>query len=952
MRHHKLYRTFLIALILVFLANTGLLVLHITGRIDLRDLAQARLPLLALPLTGTAVWLVRRRYSRWQRQLNQAASQQGILLLLAPHPDEPLGAHDLYRRFPGQYIQRRGDWPCAHIGLELVGDQFQMRYGMFLPDRQLRPAAVKEIAHEWHGAQIEAVPLTAGGAAADPVGQTAVQAQARIVWCTLKLEKDDVYPLHILDEPKRYGVRARDPAETFLAAVNATTSGVQTGVQLLVRPAPASVADRWSAHVRKLEEKLNNRGTRSRRSGDGLVVTSQSYGPQNEHLLRQEIADIAPRLGEVKYEVSLFIFAAGDRADEVLEQEMQRMAQNIQAEARGPYNQLVIAGRGRTWTPVLGRQFPEKGGFILTAGELGRLFHIPDKETMALYPKLHISAANVRGPVADVIVPPAQVPASILPGEKQGPRARVYGTFALPTGETLYVGQPLSATVTHSLITGANGTGKSVSAANMALQDWLGGNAVFVIDPHGALLDDILAGVPLAREQEVHILDMESKQPFQFNICRVGRGQGIETTVDYLMEAIRIGEPAAWDSALGMKEVLENAFMVALYADESASLTDVASVLDPATRLGMVEKVTASTPEAQEAVYFWKAVFPQWNKNDQKRALAAAQRRVKKFLKSPALRRTLAGGHTTFDLAEAIRRRKLILVPMPKTLGVETKRIWSALLVQEFISVMMRLPQADRKYTTLIVDELKDTIGTLAEFVKSIVEQLRKYDTSGNFFTQVFNHLPADVLLVFKNECRTQICFNCGPDNAAIAAEVMGDGVTARDIQKLPPHHAFVRLAIPGAQTAPCLIYMLPPISSPQTAVPPGRGQPKPRPPQNIFKPAPVGVPPAHWRPEELLQWLETAAEESREAILTHLGTLSLSELEIVWQKKRQLDRWRREQMVDKPWIIPDSVQRIKAISALTMGIPWWLSDMAYAQKRIQSPPVSKRQRETEQTYD
>jgi hypothetical protein len=366
----------------------------------------------------------------------------------------------------------------------------------------------------------------------------------------------------------------------------------------------------------------------------------------------------------------------------------------------------------------------------------------------------------------------------------------------------------------------------------------------------------------------------------------------------------------------------------------------------------MVEKVTAVTPEAREAVHFWQAVFPQWNKNDQKRALTAAQRRVKKFLKSPVLRRTLAGSHTTFDLAEAIRQRKLILVPMPKTLGAETKRIWSALLVREFMAVMMRLPQADRQYTTLIVDELKDTIGTLADFVKAIVEQLRKYDTSGNFFTQAFNHLPEDVLLVLKNECRTQVCFNCGPDNAAIAAEVMGDGVTARDIQKLPPHHAFVKLAVPGAQASPCLIYMLPPISPPQTAVPPGHERLKPQPPRHLFKPALVGVSPAHWQPEELLHWLETSTEDSREVILAHLQTLSAAELNHLWQKKQQLDRWRRQQLVAKPWLIPDKVKRIKALSAATIGIPWWLSDMAYAHKRVQSSPVTRRQRQTEQTYD
>lgn len=940
MRHHKNYRYWFIALILFTLVTSGLLILHFTGKADLSHYPPARLLLLGLLVTGTAVWIMRWRFRRRQQQLNKVAGSQGVLLILAPHPDIPLETHDFFRRFPAQYVPRNGDWPCAHTVFELTGSQFQMRYACFLAEKEWQQAAVKEIGHEWHGTQIQVVDMDANAASADLIRAAMLEGQPAIAWCTLQLKKADVYPLHIPAEPARYGTRSRDQAETFLAAINATTGGVHAGMQLLVRRAPASIADRWAGHVRRLEAKLNQRGTRSRRSGDGLAVSSQAYGPQNEHLLRREVEAVAPRLGDVPVEVCLRIWAAGqDKAH--CEREIERIAKNIEAETRGEFNELVIAQRGHSWTPVLGRHFPEKGGFILTARELGRLFHMPDEETLSLYPKLRVSAAGVRGPGAEVIVPAEHVPAHILPGGvKQGPPTRVYGTFEMPGGEALYIGQPLAATTTHCLTTGATGTGKSVAAANIALQDWGGGHAVLVIDPHGALLEDILAGVPLEREGDVHILDMESSQPFQFNICRVGRANGVEKTIEYLMEAIRIGEPASWDTAVGMKEVLENALMVALYADEYACLTDVASVLDPETRLTMVDKVTAVTPEAQEAVHFWQAVFPQWNKNDQKRALTAAQRRINKFLKARALRRTLAGSETTFDLAAAIQQRQLILAPMPKAMGAETKRIWSALLVREFMTVLMTLPQANRPYTTLIVDELKDSIGTLAEFIKAIVEQLRKYNASGNFFAQSFNQLPEDVLLVLKNECRSQICFNCGPDNAAIAADMMGEGITARDIQKLPPYHAFVKLAIPGAQAAPCLVAMLPPIQP--APVPAVNGRQKPGPPPDLMKSPPSGLRPDHFSPAELLYWLETGGEANREGIMAHLNGLSLAELAPVWQKKQQLEQWKRQQLLQCPWIIPDKVRRIQAIAAATIGTPWWLSDFAYAQKRLQSAPHAK----------
>lgn len=946
MRHHNAHRLTLIVLIISVLITLIALSFHyLSDSFSLHTFEQARLGLTFLIGIVATLLFIRWRWRQYQRACNERA-RHGLALILAPHPDKALNIHDLFRRFPGQYIKREKDWPCMHTAFELTGDQSQMQFSCYLTDPSLQQAAVKEMGHEWRGTQITMAGEDYGlGEVVDPVQAAHLGPSAAVAWCTLHLKNRDIYPLHSAQATRQYGSRTRDQAETFLAAVHATTTAYHAGVQLLVRPAPQSTTNKWKGQMGRLEARMNRRGTRSFRNAEGTSMTSQSFGPQNEQLLKEEMAVIGPRITAEKYEVCLRIWTAGLTLAGC-KQEMHRIAQNIQAETRSNWNELEIGEHGETWDSVVGRQFPERGGFLMTASELGQLFHMPDEETLDLYAKLHVSGARVRGPGADVILPPKQVPAHVLPGKKEGAPTRVYGSFALPNGQTVYVGHPLKETQTHCLITGATGTGKSVVAGNITHQDWAAGNAVLVLDPHGSLVNNILAAVPEGREQDVCVLDMESLQPFQFNICRIGRSQGVGKSVEYLMEALRIGEGASWDTSVGMREVLENAFLVALYGDENACLIDVARVLDGNKRKEMLAQVDSVSPEAQDALHFWREIFPGWNKNDQNRSLNAAQRRIKAFLKTPVLRRTLASSQTTFSLADAIKERRLILAPMPETMGASTKRVWSSLLVREFVSVMMSLPEAERPPTTLVIDELRDTIGHLADYVTKIAEQLRKFGTSGNFMTQSFARLPPDVLAVLKNECRTQICFNCGPDNAAIAANIMGEGVSARDIQKLTRWHAFVKLAVPGGQSSPCLVHMLEPIA-PSPVRKPAAPVKVPLPPEEVWQQPDETMLRADYGAAEVLYWVETsltsfelAQQENKdmgqikEEILHFLNRLPRVDLEELWRLKQQLDHWIRQNLLANPWVLPDTTKRIKRLSAAEMGVPWWLSDIQYSQGR------------------
>lgn len=942
MRHHNFHRiTLIIQVCLVLITIIALILHYVHPSFTLHSVKQARLGVFILVLVSSSLLFIRWKYRRLQRQCNEQA-KEGAILILAPHPeDKTLDAHDLFRRFPGQYIKREKDWPCLHTSFELTGDQALMQFSCFLADPNLQQSATKEMSHEWPGIQINTAGRDYGlGKVLDPI-QSAQQIELpAVAWCTLHLKNSDVFPLHIQQATPRYGIRTRDQGETILAAINATPLNCHSGVQMLVRPAPPSATSKWQGHMARLETRMNRRGTRSSRNAEGTSMTSHTFAPPNEHLLREEMEVIAPRLTADKCEISLRIWVAGQNHAECA-REVNRIAQNIQAETRSNFNELIIGERGETWEPVVFREYPENGGFLMTAAELGQLFHMPQEGALDSYSKLHVSGSRVRGPEAGITLPPERTPACVVPGNKAGEPTRVYGTYSSPAGQTVYVGHPLTSTKTHCLITGATGTGKSVAAGNITHQDWASGNAVLVIDPHGALVDNILGAVPPGREQDVYVLDMESLDPFQFNMCRIGRNEGVGKSVEYLMEALRIGEGASWDSSVGMREVLENAFLIALYADENACLIDVSNVLNDSKRKEMLERVNSVSPEAKDAVHFWKETFPDWAKADQSRSLGAARRRIKAFLKTPVLRRTLASPQTTFSLAEAIKGRQLILAPMPETMGAGSKRIWSSLLVREFISVMMALPEDQRPPTTLVIDELKDTIGHLADYVTKIVEQLRKFGTSGNFMAQSFTQLPPDVLAVLKNECRTQICFNCGIDNATIAAGVMGDGVSARDIQKLTRWHAFVKLAIPGGQSAPCLIQMLPPIAQSRIKKPIGAKN-IPLPPADIWHPAPDNLALPDYGAPEVMHWIETTMTktsgenddstpgDNREIILHYLSELNANNLLELCRLKMDLSLWLRANLLENPWIIPNTTKRIKTLSAAKIGVPWWQTDIEY----------------------
>lgn len=904
-------------------------------------------------MAGTAVsYLVWRWW--WGRQQAKCNGAARLLFAIAPRPQPGPVVCDFWRRFPSSYLPRRwGQLPCGHVSLEIGGDSRECFFSATLP-ALLRQALLGNLAQEWPKSEVR--PLadsdtpTGDSLAGDHLLDAVRRGTGAWRWHTFKLKEPDHHPLHRV-EPPRYGQpRLVTAVSGMLAAMHNLPAGTVGGIQVLVRPAPANKRWGWVWRINLIRRQLANRGSRSQtivqpgENGSGArQATSQQFGPLDSDALTAELARLTQRLGETPlYEVCLRVWARGDQA----EAEARRLAQQVQGWLYGSWNQLEIAASGDTGAEVIQRRFPVDGGIVLTAVELGQLMHLPDAAEAAPYVRLRQAGAEPLAPEGRVLVA-----AATTTWEAGGrAQARVYGLHDHSAGEQ-YVGHSFADATTHTFIVGATGAGKSVLGANLALQDWLAGQAVLVLDPHRSLIDDILRGVPVAREPDVILLDPgDARQPFRFNLFDAGQGE--ETAaVERLLAALRVGMEASWESSVGMQEVLHHALTLTLRAARPDMLT-LAGLLEEETRAALLETIRADSPRAQQALHFWQKQFPTWNGPDQKRALAAARRRVENFTRRDLVRRALGQAGTTVDLAAALNGGKLILCPMHNEMGTESKRIWSALLLQEVIALLLaRDPQAALPRVTVVVDELAESVGTLAGFVQTLLNETRKYGAAVVLLNQSYVSLPPEVRQVVLANCRSHVALSLGAEDAAVAARVMGSPVTAEDVQHLRPYHAYARLAVSGGQAAPCQIRTLPPL--PPEAAPPKRLKPVP--------PAEIGELLSGIRPgrsagaltpeaagalaiSDLLSWTRAVAPGESAAVgelLEALAALPEAQYQALIARQRQSDEWWWGQLVAQPGAVRNKARRIRMLSRLRYGIPWWQSDADYLRQAAAAAAVA-----------
>ena len=408
-----------------------------------------------------------------------------------------------------------------------------------------------------------------------------------------------------------------------------------------------------------------------------------------------------------------------------------------------------------------------RSGMLLNADELVSLVHLP--------------SASVRVPQLKREDARTKAAPQIVHGH---PFVLGENTHA---GKTMPVTLSAEARSQHCYLIGASGTGKSTLLLNLILQDIEHGEGIAVLDPHGDLIDEILARIPEKRWGDVVLLDPSDEEyPVGFNVLKA-HSEIEKNLLGSDLVAVFRRLSTSWGDQ--MTSVLGNAVLAFLESTEGGSLVDLRRFLvDPGFRAKFLRTV-----QDPEIVYYWEKTFPMLVAKPQGPILT----RLDTFLRPKLIRYMVAQKESRFDLGAIMNEGKIFLAKLAQgAIGEENAYLLGTLLVSKFQQLAMSRQQtaaALRRNFYLYIDEFHNFV---TPSMAAILSGARKYRLGLILAHQELQQLAsrdADVASAVIANPYTRICFRLGDFDA----KRLADGFSffeAKDLQNLQVGDAICRV--------------------------------------------------------------------------------------------------------------------------------------------------------------
>jgi len=310
---------------------------------------------------------------------------------------------------------------------------------------------------------------------------------------------------------------------------------------------------------------------------------------------------------------------------------------------------------------------------------------------------------------------------------------------------------------------------------------------VGVLDPHGDLVEDILASIPPERIGDVVLVD-PSDEEFSVGFNILSAHSDLEKTLlasDLVSVFQRLS--TSWGDQMG--SVLQNAILAFLESSERGTIADMRRFLvDTQYRAQFLK--TVSDPDV---VFYWKKTFPQLTGN---RSIGPVLTRLETFLSPKSIRYMVSQPTNKLDFANILDSGKIFLAKLSQgQIGRENAFLLGSLFVAKFQQTAMsrqRMAKEARRDYWLYIDEFHNFITpSMAE----ILTGARKYRLGLTLAHQELRQLQRDseVAGAVMSNAHTRIVFRVGDDDARKLADGFSFFET-KDLQALGIGEAIARV--------------------------------------------------------------------------------------------------------------------------------------------------------------
>lgn len=350
----------------------------------------------------------------------------------------------------------------------------------------------------------------------------------------------------------------------------------------------------------------------------------------------------------------------------------------------------------------------------------------------------------------------------------------------------------------HVHIIGETGSGKSTVMTQMAVDAAARGEGFLFLDPHGQTVDRIVAEMsPDARERTWLIRCGDLQNPVRLNPLAVDAHER-DLVIGDLVEAFQQLFDPAYQGIVGprfqriMRSVLAS---LAEIVDGRASLLHVPRVLE---RRDLAQALSDRLQNA-DLKAFWANDILNNRSSDYQELIAWVTSKFTGFAMNPALRGMLETGADSFDPAEAMRTRRIVLVDLAKgQVGITGARVLGMLYLLRYWGAALAEPLEEP--TTLFIDEA----GSFSSVpLAAILSEGRKFGLGAVIAHQYMSQLKGGLDEAAQGSIATRLIFRVGSEDAKDLAVSTFPEFGPLDLAGLPQFFACARLATTGTPLRP-----------------------------------------------------------------------------------------------------------------------------------------------------
>jgi len=272
---------------------------------------------------------------------------------------------------------------------------------------------------------------------------------------------------------------------------------------------------------------------------------------------------------------------------------------------------------------------------------------------------------------------------------------------------------------------------KSVFIGYLARQDVRAGHGLWVIDPHGDLVEDILAFTPKERAKDIIVFDpADDERPMGLNMLEVistepeARKREMDRAA---MDATEIFIKIFGDEIFGprIQHYFRNGCLTLMEDEEEwGTLIDVPRLfVDEAFMKYKVSKV--KNPVVRN---FWEHEYANTWDREKQEMIPYFSSKFGPFITNTTIRNIIGQPKSAFNIREAMDNEKVVLVNLSKgkIWALNAQLLWLIYVSKMNMAAMSRadMPEEDRKEFYLYVDEFQNFA---TETFWEILSEARKY---------------------------------------------------------------------------------------------------------------------------------------------------------------------------------------------------------------------------------